>query len=73
MVQTQQGHVNANNLFRRNIKAAAATTTAAGLLDYGSKGDVEGRIACAFAAEAVADVASRIFGREALWGVEAGA
>jgi len=41
--------------------------------DYGPRGDEEARISCAFAAEAVADVAAKLFGREAAWGVEAGA
>ena len=51
--------------------AAAAVETARTLLDYGAKGDEEARITCAFAAEAVADVAAKLFGREARWGVEA--
>src|SRR4029450_8195576 len=37
---------------------------------YGPRGDEEARISCAFAAEAVADVAAKLFGREAAWGVE---
>ena len=45
--------------------AAAAVETAQGLLDYGAKGDVEGRITCAFVADAVADLAAKVFGREA--------
>ena len=49
--------------------AAAAVETARTLLDYGAKGDEEARITCAFAAEAVADVASKLYGREAAWGV----
>jgi (2S)-methylsuccinyl-CoA dehydrogenase len=53
--------------------AAAATTTAASLLDYGAKGEQEGRITCAFVAEVVADLATRTFGREAAWGVAADA
>jgi (2S)-methylsuccinyl-CoA dehydrogenase len=51
--------------------AAAAVETARTLLDYGQKGDEEARITCAFAADAVADVAAKIYGREAAWGVEA--
>jgi (2S)-methylsuccinyl-CoA dehydrogenase len=53
--------------------AAAAVEIARSLLDYGAKGDVEGRIACAFVADAVHDVAARVFGREAQWSVEPGA
>jgi (2S)-methylsuccinyl-CoA dehydrogenase len=52
--------------------AAAAVETARTLLDYGARGDAEARITCAFAADAVADVASRLYGREAAWGVGAG-
>jgi len=52
--------------------AAAAVATAESLLAYGAKGDIEARITCAFAAEAVAEIAGRIYGREALWGVDAG-
>ena len=43
--------------------AASATETARGLLDYGGKGDYEARICAAFAADAVADLAGRIYGR----------
>jgi (2S)-methylsuccinyl-CoA dehydrogenase len=53
--------------------AAAAVATAKGLLDYGTKGDVEGRITCAFVADAVGELVGKAFGREADWGVEAGA
>jgi (2S)-methylsuccinyl-CoA dehydrogenase len=53
--------------------AAAAVETARTLLDYGAKGDEEARITCAFVADAVADVAGKLFGREAGWGVDAGA
>ena len=50
--------------------AAAAVETARTLLDYGTKGDDEARITVAFAAEAVADVGAKLYGREAAWGVE---
>jgi (2S)-methylsuccinyl-CoA dehydrogenase len=43
--------------------AAAAVRTAEAALSYGSYGDTEARIACAFAADAVADLASRTTGR----------
>src|SRR5687768_14343258 len=48
--------------------AAAAVETASALLDYGAKGDVEARIACAFVADAVHDVATRLLGRDEQWG-----
>ena len=53
--------------------AASAVEMGSGLLAYGAKGDLEGRIACAFIADAVADLAAKTFGREADWGVEPGA
>jgi (2S)-methylsuccinyl-CoA dehydrogenase len=53
--------------------AAAAVATAKGLLDYGAKGDLEGRITCAFVADAVGDLAGRIFGQEENWGATPGA
>lgn len=53
--------------------AAAAVATAHSLLDYGAKGDLEAKITNAFVADAVAELASKLFGREELWGVDAGA
>ncbi len=50
--------------------AAAAVETARTLLDYGAKGDLEARIACAFVADAVGELAAKVFGREQLWGVD---
>ncbi len=53
--------------------AAAAVETASAVLDYGGQGDVEAEIACAFVADVVHDVATRLLGREAEWGAEPGA
>jgi (2S)-methylsuccinyl-CoA dehydrogenase len=53
--------------------AAAAVETAAAVDDYGRRGEVEHRIADAFVADAVHDVATRLLGREPSWGVEPGA
>ncbi len=50
--------------------AAAQVATARALLDYGAKGDIEGRLACAFTAEMVHDLITRLCGREELWGLE---
>jgi (2S)-methylsuccinyl-CoA dehydrogenase len=52
--------------------AAAALQCSRGLLGYGSEGDVEERITLAFTADAVADLAAKLFGRESEWGVEPG-
>lgn len=53
--------------------AGAAVETARSMLDYGALGDTEGAIACAFVADAVGELASRLFGREGTWGIETGA
>ncbi len=50
--------------------AGAAVETARSMLDYGAHGEVEGAITCAFVADAVGELASRLFGREAIWGVD---
>jgi (2S)-methylsuccinyl-CoA dehydrogenase len=51
--------------------AAAAVRTAEAVLTYGARGDTEARIACAFVADAVADLATRTIGRSREWGVAA--
>ena len=50
--------------------AAAGVATAKSLIDYGNKGDVEASITCAFTADMLHDLASKILGREDDWGVE---
>ena len=52
--------------------AASAVEISRSLLDYGAKGDSEGKIACAFIADALADLHSKLFGREEAWGVGEG-
>ena len=52
--------------------AAAAIRTAEAAIAYGAFGDTEARIACAFTADAIADLAARLIGREASWGVAPG-
>ena len=49
--------------------AAAAVRTAEAALTYGAFGETEARIACAFAADAVADLAGRTIGRAKEWNV----
>jgi (2S)-methylsuccinyl-CoA dehydrogenase len=51
--------------------AAAAVRTARAALDYASHGTDEARLACAFIADAVAELAAKIVGREQEWGVAA--
>lgn len=50
--------------------AAAAINTGRALLDYGARGDVEAAITCAYVADAVHDLGSKLWGREAEWGVK---
>jgi (2S)-methylsuccinyl-CoA dehydrogenase len=53
--------------------AGAAVETASAMLEYGARGDVEAAITCAFVADVVGELASRLFGRETVWGIEPGA
>ncbi|MEZ5321976.1 MAG: acyl-CoA dehydrogenase family protein [Microthrixaceae bacterium] len=53
--------------------AAAAVRTGRSLVTYGAKGDAEARITHLFVADAVAEIAGKVFGREAEWGVSADA
>ena len=53
--------------------AAAGVMAARGLLEYGATGPDEAAITCAFAADVIADLGGKLFGREAEWGVQPGA
>jgi (2S)-methylsuccinyl-CoA dehydrogenase len=53
--------------------AGAAVETARAMLEYGAHGELEAQLACAFVADAVGELTSRLFGREAVWGVDASA
>src|SRR5438067_123833 len=67
------GGIDANQTVAYDLAhAAAAVESARAVLDYGAKGDLEGRIACAFAADAVFDVVTKALTREAAWGAESG-
>src|SRR3954469_8887967 len=67
------GGVEANQVVAYDLAhAAAAVEIARAVLEYGGKGETEGAIACAFVADAIADLASRTFGREDEWGVSPG-
>lgn len=50
--------------------AASVVAAARVMLDYGTLGDVEARIACGFVADVVHDLIGRIAGRERLWGLQ---
>lgn len=47
--------------------AASSLATARATIDYGARGDVEARIAAAFVAQALSDIAGRVLGHERLW------
>ena len=65
--------IDANQVLSYDLAhAASAVTAARSLVDsYGSKGDTEAAVTCAFVADAVADLTTRTVGHEAEWGVEA--
>jgi (2S)-methylsuccinyl-CoA dehydrogenase len=68
------GDVDADQVVAYDLAhAAAALEVARSALDYGAKGHVEADIACAFVADAVWDVMTRILGREEQWGTSRGA
>jgi (2S)-methylsuccinyl-CoA dehydrogenase len=50
--------------------ASAQVAAAKAMLDYGAKGDLEARLTCAFAADMIHDLITRLAGREAMWGLE---
>jgi (2S)-methylsuccinyl-CoA dehydrogenase len=51
--------------------ATAGVEIARALLDYGAKGPTEAALTCVFVADALSDLAGRMWGREADWGVDA--
>jgi (2S)-methylsuccinyl-CoA dehydrogenase len=68
-----RGGIDANQVVVYDVAhAAAAVGTARAALQYGEQGEVEAAIATAFVADVVADLAGKVAGREALWGVEPG-
>jgi (2S)-methylsuccinyl-CoA dehydrogenase len=50
--------------------AAAGIECARAAVEYGAKGDVEARLACAFVADAIHDFVTRLVGRDEAWGVD---
>lgn len=50
--------------------AAAALEAARSMLEYGAFGETEAALTCAFMADVVGELASRLFGREATWGID---
>ena len=67
----EHGGIDANQVVAYDAAhAAAAVATARAALEYGQCGEVEARIAAVFVADVVADLAGKVAGREAEWGVE---
>ena len=65
------GGIDANQTVAYDLAhAAAAIENARAVLDYGAKGDVEARIACAFVADAIHDFVTRLIGRDEQWGID---
>jgi len=62
------GDIDARQVVAYDIAhAAAAIELAQAMLDYGDEGDLEARLACAFVADAVHDLAGKMLGREDEW------
>lgn len=53
--------------------AASAVATGRAMLEYGAKGTLEAGLTTAFIADAIAELASKLFGRESVWGISADA
>ncbi len=67
------GDLDANQVVAYDVAhAAAAVRTAEAMLDYGARGAEEARVACVFVADACAELAARVVGRETAWGVDPG-
>ncbi len=70
IAQLAANGIEANQVLAYDVAhSAAAVQSARGLLSYGQQGDVEERITCAFAADAIGELVARLFGREGEWGV----
>ena len=68
---TELGGPDAQQVFAYELAhAGAGVATARSMLAYGEHGDTEARLACGFAADVLHDLATRLIGREALWGVQ---
>jgi (2S)-methylsuccinyl-CoA dehydrogenase len=69
----ETGGPDANQVIAYELAHAAATVeTGRAMLTYGAKGELEGRIACAYIADAIGELVPKLFGRETEWGVERG-
>jgi (2S)-methylsuccinyl-CoA dehydrogenase len=67
------GGVDGNQVIAYDLAHAAAGVAIAGsALDYGTLGEIEARLACAFVADMVVDLAAKVVGRAADWASEPG-
>lgn len=64
------GGPDANQVVAYDIAhAASAVETGRAMLVYGTKGELEAKIACAFIADAIGELLPKVFGREADWNI----
>lgn len=74
----QNGRIAVDRLDRHQVVAydlahgASAVEASRVMVEYGAGGEFESKLARAFVADAIADLASRVIGRDAAWGVESG-
>ena len=74
---SEDGRISVDRLDRHQIVAYDLAHAQSGIegarvmVDYGRHGGLQARLACLFAAEAIADLVGRLVGREGEWGVSA--
>jgi len=68
-----RGAVDAHQVVAYDLAhAAAGMAVARAALTYGARGEAEAALACAFAADALFDVTTKLLGREVEWGASGG-
>jgi (2S)-methylsuccinyl-CoA dehydrogenase len=76
---TVDGRISVSKLDRHQVlaydlaHAASAVEGSKVMLDYATHGELESKLARAYIADCIADLAAKLVGREALWGVTSGA
>jgi len=64
------GNLETSQVLAYDLAHAAATVeTGRSMLAYGAKGEVEAKLTAAYIADAVGELAAKLYGRESLWGV----
>lgn len=70
----ETGSVDADQVIAYDVAhGAAAVETARAMIDYGNKGEVEAKLTCIFVADAVSELAAKVWGRESAWNCATGA